>query len=113
YVVRTPGYRHGIRLPETERVDRTRRPVAAGITMAIAHRDRLAAPGEFDCAAKATRFVISHRTPPSNIVESSCIAPTAIFDAQPAQVNWGLPAPRIPAALPSAQAMPRCAGAVP
>jgi hypothetical protein len=46
-----------IRLPDTERVYRARRPSAARLTMAIAHRERLPFGGKLDCAAEATTLV--------------------------------------------------------
>src|SRR5882757_7560069 len=63
-IVRTLGHLHRIGLPQAERVDRARRPVAARLAMAIAHRGRLAAHREFDGAAEAASFVIGHIPPP-------------------------------------------------
>src|ERR1700723_2809768 len=66
YIVRAPGHRDRAGLPKAECIDRARGPVAAGFAMAVAPRNRFAAHGEFNCAAEATRLVISHVPPPSN-----------------------------------------------
>src|ERR1700679_1640727 len=65
-------HRHGGRLPKTECVERSRGPMTARFAMAITHRNRLTAYGEFDSPAEATRLVISHEPPPSNECQFRC-----------------------------------------
>src|SRR6185369_8931374 len=48
---------HRFGLPEREGVDRPRRPGAAGVAVAVAHRRRRARDGEVDGAAEAAPFV--------------------------------------------------------
>ena len=51
------GDLHGAGLPEAERVDRPRRPVATGLAMAVTHGVRGAGYLEFDSAAEAAAVV--------------------------------------------------------
>jgi hypothetical protein len=51
------GDAHSTRLPESERVDRARRPRAAGAAMAVAHRLWLALDFDLDASAEARAFV--------------------------------------------------------
>src|ERR1700722_8026422 len=56
-IVFSPGNSHIFRLPQGEGINGSRRPMAAGIAMAIAHADRLPGHGELDRPTETTSIV--------------------------------------------------------
>src|ERR1700722_1233532 len=56
-IVFSPGNSHIFRLPQGEGINGSRRPMAAGIAMTIAHADRLPGHGELDRPTETTSIV--------------------------------------------------------
>src|SRR5437773_12412589 len=86
-VIGTLGDLYGRRLPETERVDGARRPVATRLAMTVPHGDRFATHREFDRTAKAATLVITHGAPPN-------LAEGRMFRARRSRVNRQRPEAR-------------------